>query len=144
VTVDFRKYVKLTDDSRNVLAFWSYNVFTLNGKQPYLDLPATSWDTYANQGRGYAQSRFRGRNLVSLEAEYRFQISNNGLFGGVVFANGQAVTEMESNQFETVNPAYGAGLRLKMNKSSRTNIAIDYAIGKNGSGGFFVNLGEVF
>ena len=81
--IDVRKYFKI--QRKNTLAFWSYNWFTFGGKVPYLDLPGTGWDTYSNTGRGYIQSRLRGKNFVFLEAEYRFGILKNGLFGGVVF-----------------------------------------------------------
>ncbi len=142
--LDLRSYFKLSAYSRNVLAFWSYDWFVLRGTPPYLDLPASSWDTYANQGRGYIQSRFRGRNLVSLESEYRFGITHDGLFGGVVFANAQSVSDWPSNKFEVLHPAAGCGIRIKMNKHDDTNVAIDYAFGLQGSQGVFVNLGEVF
>lgn len=79
-----------------------------------------------------------------LETEYRFGITRNGLFGGVVFANAQTVTDWPSNKFETIYPAVGAGLRVKVNKHSNTNISIDYGMGLDGSKGIFVNLGEVF
>jgi hypothetical protein len=82
--------------------------------------------------------------MVDLEAEYRFGILNNGLLGGVVFANAQSYSEISNNRFEVIEPAIGAGIRIKFNKFSRTNVCIDYAIGKNGSNGIFTNLGEVF
>jgi hypothetical protein len=41
-------------------------------------------------------------------------------------------------------PAGGFGLRIKVNKKTNTNLAIDYAIGVDGSRGLFVNLGEIF
>jgi hypothetical protein len=127
-----------------VLAIWSYDWLTLSGKPPYLDLPATGWDTYNNTGRGYIQGRFRSENMLYLEAEYRFVISRNGLFGGVAFANVQSFSDYPSREFSKLWPAAGAGLRIKVNKHSDTNIAIDYGIGVDGSKGFFVNLGEVF
>jgi hypothetical protein len=142
--LDLRSYYKLPADSRNVLAFWSYDWFVVRGTPPYLDLPASSWDTYANQGRGYIQSRFRGRNLISLESEYRFGITHDGLFGGVMFVNVQSVSDWPSNKFTVLHPGLGCGIRFKMNKHSDTNVAIDYAIGLQGSMGVFVNLGEVF
>ena len=142
--LDLRSYYKLSADSRNVLAFWSYNWFILRGTPPYLDLPASSWDTYANQGRGYIQSRFRGRNLVALESEYRFGITHDGLFGGVIFANAQSVSDWPGNTFTVFHPGVGCGIRFKMNKYSDTNVAIDFAVGLQGSSGIFVNLGEVF
>ena len=142
--LDVRKYFKLNRHNNNVLAFWSYNWLSFGGKTPYLDLPSTGWDTYNNTGRGYVQSRFRGNNMLYFESEYRFGISRNQLFGGVLFGNVESFTEPISNKFEKVLPAIGAGLRIQFNKLSRTNIAIDYAFGANGASGFFINLGEVF
>ncbi|MBA2612928.1 MAG: hypothetical protein H0U95_13225 [Bacteroidetes bacterium] len=141
--VDMRKYIT-PGNSDNVLAFWSYNWFTFNGNAPYLDLPSTGWDAYANMGRGYIQSRFRGKNLMYLETEYRFNITRHGFLGGVVFANAQSVTDWPSNKFTTIAPAAGLGLRIKVNKHSNTNVCIDYGFGLNGSKGIFINLGEVF
>ncbi|WP_332369508.1 hypothetical protein [Spirosoma telluris] len=41
-------------------------------------------------------------------------------------------------------PAVGGGIRIKMNKISRTNLSVDYGFGMDGSHGLFFNLGEVF
>lgn len=142
--LDMRKYYKFPRNSENVIAFWSFNWLTLAGDPPYLDLPSTGWDPYNNLGRGYIQGRYRGKDMFYLETEYRFKISQNGLIGGVAFINAQTVSEWPSGNFEVIAPAGGAGLRLKFNKHSRTNIAIDYGVGTGGSQGFFVNLGEVF
>ena len=144
LVIDLRKYFNLPEGSRNVLAFWNYNWLTLSGKPPYLMLPATGSDPYSNTGRGYIQGRFRGDNMLYGEAEYRFAISYNGLFGGVIFANAQSFAMQPSNKFGAVTPGWGAGIRFKLNKFSRTNVALDYGFGTNGSGGLFVNLGEVF
>lgn len=142
--VEGRTYLHPSPHSANILAFWSYNALTLNGNPPFLDLPSTGWDTYSNTGRGFIQGRFRGKNLVYGEAEYRFGITRNRLVGGVVFANAQSVTEQESRQFEKIVPAAGAGLRLNLNKASHTNLAIDYGFATDGSHGLSLNLGEVF
>jgi len=144
LVVDLRKYIPFPASSTNVLAFWSYEWLTLQGKPPYLMLPNTGGDPYSNTGRGYIQGRFRGNNMAYVEGEYRFGITHNGLLGGVVFANAQSFTEVTSNQFETIAPGWGAGIRLRLNKFSRCNVALDYAFGINGSSGLFVNLGEVF
>ncbi len=144
LVVDLRKYFKFPANSNNVLAFWSYDWLTINGIAPYLMLPNTGGDPYSNTGRGYIPGRFRGNNMAYVEGEYRFGITSNGLFGGVVFANAQTFTEQVSNNFETIAPGWGAGIRLKLNKFSRTNVALDYGFGLKGSGGLFVNLGEVF
>ena len=144
LVLDLRKYIRFNKNSDNVLALWSYEWLTLSGKPPYLMLPNTGSDPYSNTGRGYIQGRFRGTNMAYAEAEYRFSVSRNGLFGGVVFANAESFTELNSNRFETLAPGWGGGIRIKLNKYSRTNIAIDYGFGLGGSQGLFVNLGEVF
>ena len=140
--IDIRKYFRLSPN--NVLAFWSYNVFTLSGNPPYLDLPGTGTDTYNNTGRGYVYDRFVGKKMVDLEAEFRYQITRNGLLGGVLFANAESLSELNSNQFQVISPGVGLGLRIKFNKFSNTNVGVDYAVGVHGSHGFYGNLGEVF
>jgi hypothetical protein len=144
VTIDARKYFPFPSGSKNVIALWSLEWLTLSGKIPYLNMPSTGWDDQYNSGRGYIQSRFRGRNMYYLESEYRFGITQNGLIGGVVFANVQSYSGDLSVTYNTLLPGYGAGIRIKVNEHSRTNIGLDYGFGKNGSGGFYVNLGEVF
>jgi len=142
--LDLRKYIRWPDRSQNVLALWSYDWLTTGGAPPYLLLPSTGWDAYGNTARGYIQGRFRSRNMLYLETEYRFRILSNGLVGGVVFGNAQSFADEGSNHFTRLQPGYGTGLRISLNKFSRTNLCIDYGWGAHGSGGFFVNLGEVF
>lgn len=144
LVMDSRKYIPLPGN-RNVLALWSYDWFTLgSGRPPYLLLPSTGWDPYSNTGRGYIQGRYRSLNMLYVESEYRFGITGNGLLGGVVFANAQSFTEPGSDRYAYVQPGYGLGLRVSLNKFSRTNLCIDYGWGSHDSQGFFVNLGEVF
>ncbi len=144
ILVEGRKYFKPSKTSNNILAFWTYNVFTITGKPPYLLLPSTGWDDFYNTGRGYIQGRYRGRNMMYLESEYRFGISRNGFLGGVIFANAQSFSKDIKSELSVIAPAYGTGLRFKINKHTNTNICIDYAFGTDGSKGIFVNLGEVF
>lgn len=142
ITIDLRKYLKMPYHS--VLALWLYGAFTLTGNPPYLDLPATGYDTYSNTGRGYEQNRFSGKNMIDVEAELRFVISKNGLLSGVVFCNAESLSEFGNHRFEVIWPAVGLGLRIKLNKFSATNICLDYGVGRKGSHGFAGNLGEVF
>ncbi len=144
LTVDIRKYFQFPRNSKNVLALWNYDWLTLKGTPPYLDLPATSWDPNTNTGRGYIQGRFRSKQMLYFETEYRFGLTRNGLLGAVTFANVQAVADWPSGKFETLYPGFGAGLRVKLNKQSKTNIDLDYGFGLGGSHGLTVNLGEVF
>jgi outer membrane protein assembly factor BamA len=142
--IDARKYFRLPGRYGNVLALWSYDWFTLKGTPPFFDLPGIGWDANSNTGRGYVQGRFRGRNMMYFEAEYRFNLTPNGLFGGVIFSNIQSFSEEPDNRFMTVAPGFGGGIRIKFNKYSDTNAAIDYGVGIGGSHGFLFNLCEVF
>ena len=142
--LDMRKYFRFPAGSNNVLAIWSYDWLTLAGRPPYLDLPATLWDASTNAGRGYIQGRFRGAQMVYAETEYRYRITNNGLLGGVVFLNAQSFSAAPGTRLQAIQPGYGPGLRIKLNKVSKTNIDIDYGFGRQGSHGLFVNVGELF
>ncbi|HVW14949.1 MAG TPA: hypothetical protein VHB54_14030 [Mucilaginibacter sp.] len=144
VILDVRKYLKFPANSGNVLALWSYDWLTVSGRPPYLDLPSTLWDANTNAGRGYIQGRFRGAQMVYGEAEYRYQISSNGLVGGVFFVNAQSFSAMPGTKLQAIQPGYGPGLRLKLNKASNTNICLDYGFGTQGSKGLFVNVGDLF
>lgn len=141
---DFRHYINLSKIRRNILAFWTYNVLTLNGKPPYFDLPTTGGDTFNNTARGYAEGRFKGLNLLYFETEYRFDFTKSGILGGILFTNISSLSEQTSGQFQQVNGAYGMGLRIKLNKKADTNFVIDYGIGTGGSKGFSFALNEMF
>ena len=140
--IDARKYINFPSGSKNTLALWSFNWLTIAGNPNYLLLPSTGWDDQYNTGRGYIQSRFRGKQMVYFETEYRYNITSNGLLGGVVFANVQSFNG-NIRKYDNYLPAYGAGIRIKLNKHSGANLCLDYGFG-NGSQGLFVNLGEVF
>ena len=140
--IDARKYINFPRGSKNTLALWNFNWLTIAGNPNYLLLPSTGWDDQYNTGRGYIQSRFRGKQMVYFESEYRYNITQNGLLGGVIFANVQSFNG-NIRKYDTYLPGYGAGLRIKLNKKSGANLCIDYGFG-NGSQGLFVNLGEVF
>jgi hypothetical protein len=142
--IDIRKYIKLRDDGRNVLAIWDFDWLSVGGKAPYLLLPSTGWDDMFNTGRGYIQGRYRGTDMEYLEAEDRFAISRNGLIGGVIFANIESFKKFAVPQFNAFIPGWGAGIRVKLNKHSNTNICVDYGFGLQGSQGIAVNVGEVF
>ncbi|MBO0938795.1 BamA/TamA family outer membrane protein [Fibrella sp. HMF5335] len=153
---DYRRYVSLGGRLEKQMAFWSFNWATFGGRVPYLDLPATGWDSFGNTGRGYTLGRFRGPTFFYAEAEYRTQLTANGLFGAVLFANAQTVHNwLGSNTLLPIDssvqgclvkvwPGFGGGIRVKVNKNARTNLAIDYGLGAGGSSGLYFNLNEVF
>ena len=144
---EFRKYWSLSKKNpEHVIAFWYWGSYLLWGKIPYLELPATEYDTYNRSGRGYTLGRFRGPSFTDLEAEYRFPISQQTkTLSGVVFGSFQTASDgNNSGLFKSWAPAAGAGLRILFTKKSRTNVCLDYAVGKYGASGVFFALNEAF
>ncbi len=141
--LDVRKYINFPRGSKNTLALWSFNWLTPAGDPSYLLLPSTGWDDQYNTGRGYIQSRFRGKQMIYFETEYRYRITSNGLLGGVAFFN---IEKFMGNlkPYDNLLPGYGAGIRIRLNKKSGANLCLDYGFGNGGSHGLYVNLGEVF
>jgi hypothetical protein len=80
--------------------------------------------------------------MFYLEGEYRFDLSRNGLFGGVAFLNFQSLTDVNNN-YGGLNGAIGAGARIKFNKKSGTNLAIDFGMAPD-SFQIYIGLGEFF
>jgi len=145
-TTDFRKYISLSATSpETVLALWNWGSYLASGEIPYLELPGTSRDGTFRSGRGYTAQYFKGTQFNDTEAEFRFPILANKFISGVAFANLQTANDEQGVKlFQVFQPGYGAGLRVLFNKVTRTNLALDYAFGKFGNRGFFLNLNESF
>ena len=143
--VDVRKYYSLNSGGgkKNMLAFWSYYWTSLSPLTPYLNLPAIGMEPNQRSGRGIDQNRYRGKALLYFEAEYRRDITQNGLLGFVVFANLNSASEVNTRQFKYWNPAAGGGMRIKFNKKSDTNIGLDYGISQ-GRKSLMLSVGEAF
>lgn len=141
--VEARMYPHVPKRGNNVLAFWLYGWFSF-GPAPYLSLPANGWDTYGRGARGYLAGRIRGQSQIYMESEYRWELTRDGLWGMVVFANLTSTTRPDTNTFGPLDPGVGAGLRIKFNKNTDTNLTIDYGWGHDDSRGLFLGMTEVF
>jgi outer membrane protein assembly factor BamA len=131
---------------RHLIALWAMGTITRVGDLPYMILPATAYDQRNRNSRGYTQGRFRGPKFLYGEAEYRFPISRcTGVLGGVVFINATTTDNpvLNVDLFDAIRPAYGAGLRVMIDKASRMNLAVDVAWGHH-SFGFYLNVTETF
>jgi len=145
-TTDFRKYFSLSDVApETVLALWNWGSYLAAGNIPYLELPGTARDGSFRSGRGYTSQYFKGTEFNDTEAEFRFPILANKFVSGVAFGSLQSANDEHGTKlFQQFEPGYGAGLRVLFNKATRTNLALDYAFGKFGNQGFFLNLNESF
>ncbi|TDQ19692.1 surface antigen-like protein [Algoriphagus boseongensis] len=155
--LDYRHYFNLDKQrKRNLIAVWGMGNFLVSGNLPYMNLPSIGWDMFGRGGRGYAQGRFRGENMVYGEAEWRFPLQKEkDTFGGTIFVNGATfsgakrkdfigVPNTYEKLFDKINPGYGLGLRVMINKEKRTTITADYAFGQKGNSGFYLNINESF
>lgn len=155
--LDYRHYFNLNPlRKRNLIAIWGLGNFLISGDLPYMNLPSLGWDMFGRSGRAYAQGRFRGANMIYGEAEWRFPLQKTkDTFGGTLFVNGATLsggrpnemvglTDSSEKLFNKINPGYGVGLRVMINKEKRTTIAADYAIGQKGNSGFYLNINESF
>lgn len=143
---EFRYFLPIDPKKKNfILAFWAFGQFVTSGAVPYLNLPAIGWDQRNRSGEGYTQGLFRGNSLVYAQAELRFPITCNQVLSGTVFTNYTTASNKNQNVklFGYIQPAFGAGLRLLIDKATRTNLVFDYAAG-NHFNGFYLNAGETF
>jgi hypothetical protein len=155
--LDYRHYFNLSERrKRNLIALWGFGNFVVSGNVPFMSLPGIGWDMFGRTGRAYAQGRFRGENMVYGEAEWRFPLQRNKeTFGGTIFVNGASFSGAKKEDmlggnsdyerlFEKINPGYGIGLRVMINKQNRTTISADYGFGQKGNSGFYLNVNESF
>lgn len=137
---EYRSYLSLDRQHRNILGFWYYGNFVVGGEAPYLLLPALGYDQRQRTGRGYTFGRFRGEDLVYGETEYRFPISpHTGILGGDLFLNCTSTSDKDNHidLLEYLRPAYGGGLRLMMDKRSRVRIEVDAGVAGKSVGLYF-------
>ena len=142
-TLDLRKFISLSN--RQVLAFQGLGKFH-SGTVPFRELALMGGGGGGAEiggMRGFYEGRYRDRQMVALQTEFRQQVFSR--IGFVVFAGAGEVSD-KVNRFNTRNlrSAAGGGIRLMLNKKERLNIRIDYAVGSNGAKGLYFDIGEDF
>jgi outer membrane protein assembly factor BamA len=136
LTLDLRKYFTLF--SSHVFAFQSL-VKIHSGTVPFLNL-AQMGGEYTM--RGYFRGRYRDKNLLVFQAEYRVPVVwRLGLVGFVGFGN---VAE-RFNQLDlgSLKSCYGFGIRYLFSKTEKIQLRFDIGFGE-GSTGFYASIYEAF
>jgi outer membrane protein assembly factor BamA len=144
--MEYRYFLPLSKTNKqHVFSVWATGQFVTAGTLPYLNLPSIGWDQRSRSGKGYTQGLFRGQQLVNFEAEYRFPILCSNLISGTVFGNLTSASDRDQNirLFQHIQPAAGVGLRILIDKATRTNLVFNYAWGRK-SKAFYLNAGETF
>ena len=131
-----------------LLALWSYAWFNF-GEVPYLELASIGSDPDARSGRGYTEGRHIGKSLVYGEAELRFTIWE--WLGAVAGVNVHSASQPDANgilvdepRFQYWWPALVVGLRILVVWPTRSNICIDFGLGRIGQKGVYLNFAEAF
>lgn len=139
--MEYRSYHSVHKKRKDqLLAFWLYGHFRVTGNTPYLALPSNGHDQRQRTARGYPFGTFRGEDLLIAETEYRYPISrNSGILGGVLFLNVTSTSNRYAGigLLQYIRPGYGGGLRIMLEKNSRTRLEIDAAIGGKSLGIYF-------
>ena len=135
-TLDLRKYFNLF--ASQVFAVQAL-VKIQTGTVPFLNL-AQIGGQYTM--RGYFEGRFRDKNLLVFQAEYRVPVVwRLGLVGFAGFGN---VAE-KFNQLDLgrLKSSYGFGLRYLFSKTEKIQLRFDFGFGE-GSSGFYASIYEAF
>lgn len=133
---DFRKYYQIRP--RHVLAFQTKIRFS-SGSVPFIEMSQIGGDDML---RSYPKNRYRDRNLLASQVEYRFPLFWR--IGLTAFAGaGEVFRNAPEIKLEKLKYCIGSGLRLLLNQAERINIRLDYSYG---SQGFFLyaNFSEAF
>jgi outer membrane protein assembly factor BamA len=134
--LNLRKYVPLF--SSHVLAFQS--LLQLEGG----DVPFYFMSQLGGQNllRGYYQGRFRDKDLIALQVEYRLPIIWK--LGGVAFAGiGQVADRIEHFAAGRFRYTIGTGLRYLFDKKEKIQIRADIGFGRDTTG-FYFSIYEAF
>jgi apolipoprotein N-acyltransferase len=133
---DVRKYHSLRTGS--VLAFQGV-VKIKEGNVPFSQL---SYLGGGNIMRGFYAGRFRDRDLLAFQGEYRRHLWHN--WGLVLFAGaGKVGRELSDLNGSDLQRSLGFGFRRSINKQHKVNLRIDVGFGNNQCN-LYVNIGEAF
>lgn len=138
LVADYRKYITIA--SAQVLALQAYSLNNFGNDIPLRNLGALGG---ANSMRGYYSGRFRDKNLLVLQAEYRCLIYKR--LGAVAFGGiGNVANNVSEYTFNQLKCSYGGGLRFALNKKENLNVRIDYGFATDGNSGLYFQIGEAF
>ncbi|WP_075182106.1 BamA/TamA family outer membrane protein [Pantoea sp. 1.19] len=123
-------------DDSNVLAWEINGVFT-QGEVPWSSQPSLGNDRHL---RGYYDGRYRDRNTLSSQLEWRRRLAwRHGVVAWV--GGGTMAAHPQGLNGSRWLPSVGAGYRFAF--KPRMNVRLDYGIGK-ASSGFYFQVGEAF
>lgn len=140
------EYTSVIADASIYFSTWKKQVLALNifgetlmGDPPFNQMALLGG---TKRMRGYYEGRYRDKNLLMLQAEYRIPLFwriGMVFFGGI----GEVNNHVSNYNLNDVRYNYGTGIRFILDKKEKINIRLDAGFGK-GVSGFYLTIGEAF
>lgn len=135
-SLDIRKYLKII--RRQVLVFQGLWKST-TGEVPFRSMSTIGG---SNLMRGYYEGRFRDKDMLAFQGEYRTPLWRR--LGAVIFSGiGEVSERIKYYSISGFKYTFGGGIRFALKKKDRLNLRLDYGRGKNSDGVYFY-LSEAF
>ena len=135
--IEYRKYV--TPVKWLTIAGQIYTEAKFGDYIPVQSLALMGGD---NRMRGIYIGRFRDKTMIEGQVELRFPIY--WIFGGVLFTGlGEVAPTIKAYTWQGIRWTYGAGIRMNVNKATRTNIRFDVGFFEH-TPLFFFTFSEAF
>lgn len=134
--LDCRKYFLVASDQ--VLALQAY-IRSTAGEVPFHQLAFLGGESLM---RGYYKGRFRDRDILAVQAEYRVFVTKTISVAGCA-GLADVFPAFAEFKLKTIKYAVGTGVRYMVNKHEGTNLRLDMAWGK-ASFGLYVTAQEAF
>lgn len=144
------EFTRLTSDTRwfhrvnrkDVFAAQVFGQFTPQGRPPFNQLALMGGE---NLMRGYYLGRYRDRNLLAAQVEYRsLPLPFAKRLGAAAFvAAGQVFPNAQQLRMDAFLPTAGLGLRYLLFFQKDINVRLDCAFTREGMGVYFF-IGEAF
>lgn len=128
--------------NRNVLAFHAVGQFT-SGNPPFNQLALLGGESIM---RGYYLGRFRDRNLLATQVEYRMlPLWFAKRWGATIFASsGLVYNQLNHIERDHLLAAGGVGARFLLFPKKDVWIRADFAVNNEGGYGIYIFVGEAF
>ncbi len=134
--LDFRQYISLF--SNHVLAFQE-SINSASGSVPFQWLPALGGPSVL---RGYILGRFRDKNMVHIQMEYRVPLVwRLGVVGFLGY--GGVAEKMSRIELSNLKLTGGCGIRYQLSRDASTNVRLDFGFAK-GCFGVYAMINEAF
>jgi outer membrane protein assembly factor BamA len=118
----------------------NFNATAETGNPPFYDLSLLGG---SRKMRGFYEGRFRDKDLVAAQAEYRMPLFWR--IGSAVFVSGGYVAgHLTDLQIMNLHLSYGGGIRYTIDRKQKINLRLDYGITNNGENGLYVLISEAF